>query len=114
MKPSEVVEAHGASQDIVAIALVELGRRLAPERGLLQPVQGMQGPVDAPDHAPRQRQAVLTKVGAQPIQRRSRCDERAGPDGCRQTENVDPLDDDQGFVDPAVDEGGEHRPSRGW
>ncbi len=67
VEPPEAMEADGASQGIVAFALVEFGRGLASERGLLQPVQGVQGPLDAADLAQREGEAVLAGVGAQPL-----------------------------------------------
>ncbi len=51
VEPPEAMEADGASQGIVAFTLVEFGRGLASERGLLQPVESVQGPFDTADLA---------------------------------------------------------------
>jgi len=51
----------------VAFALVEFGRGLPPERRLLHPVHGVEGPFDAPDLAQCSGQAILTGVGTQPL-----------------------------------------------
>ena len=59
VQPAKTVEAYGARQRVVAFTLVQLRRSLPAQVGLLQPVQGVEGPLNGPDLAQRQRQTVL-------------------------------------------------------
>ena len=112
VQPPETVEAHGAAQRVAALALVQLRRRLPAELGLLQPVQGVQGSLDAPDLAQRERQPVLPRVGAEALEHQRGAD-RARAHRGRQPEHVVPLRRDQLFVGSSGDERRQRRPGRG-
>ena len=68
VQPPEAVEAHGTSQGVAAFALVQLRRGLPAKLGPLQPVQGVQGALNASDLPQRQGQPVLPRVGAEPLE----------------------------------------------
>jgi hypothetical protein len=109
---TEAVEAHRPRQRVAAFALVEFRRRLPPERGLFQPVQGIEGAFDAADLAQRECQPVLFWIGAEALED-ERCADGAGPDGGGQAQHIIPMRGDEAFVGATGDEGRQRRPVRG-
>ena len=55
------MEAHGAGERVAGLALVQRRGGLPAQAGLLQPVQGVEGALDAADLAQGDRQAVLPR-----------------------------------------------------
>ena len=82
------------------------------ERDLIPSNIYKQGALDAADFAQRQRQAVLTRIGAQALQHQRRAN-RSGAHRGGQPEHVIPVRGDQFFVDRAGDERRERRPIAG-
>ena len=59
---AEAMEAHGSSEGITGLALVQLCGRLPTQRRIVQPVEGEEGAFDPPDFAQRQREPILPRI----------------------------------------------------
>lgn len=109
VQPSKTMEAHGPGQRFMAFTLVQLCCGLPAQYGLLQPVQGVEGPLDASDFAQRQCQAVLPGVGAEALEHQRGPDRAGAHRGC-QPEPVIPLRHGQLFIGTSGDERRQPRP----
>ena len=76
---AEPVEADGALQRVLALAVVELGSGLSTQAGAFQPVEGEEGALEPTDLSQGQCQPVLARVGPQALQNQRGAD-HAGAD----------------------------------